>query len=165
MISLLYNVFLNRFFNISFFYTSKSLFSFLYNFAIYIYYSNGNYEAFARQSPARDQQTLRRIAREEFAHARHLMAVYYLITGRCYQTAVDCGRIYVGGHCAALRQRYHEEACGGFNYLRAAEGTTDPCLQKILTELSEEEYRHARQLTALLEQAMNGSCARRGMGV
>ena len=31
------------------------------------------------------------------------------------------------------------EACGGLNYAQAADGTTDPCLQRIFNELSREE--------------------------
>ena len=40
------------------------------------------------------------------------------------------------------------------NYLRAADGTTDPCLSRLLTELGEDEYRRADQLLALLERGM-----------
>ena len=36
------------------------------------------------------------------------------------------------GYCAALRERYHEEVCGGFNYRRASQETLDPCLQQLL---------------------------------
>ena len=63
-------------------------------------------------------------------------------------------RIYIGRWCAALRQRYHEEACGGFNYARAADGTTDICLAKILNEMSVDEYRHAGEMMSMLERAL-----------
>lgn len=112
------------------------------------------YLAFARQAPSWTRQMLREFAAEEGAHARRLMAVYYLITGTCYTAAVNCERIWVGAWCMALRQRYHAEACGGLNYIRAAEGTTDPCLAKLLTELSEDEYRHASRILAMLERTM-----------
>ena len=89
----------------------------------------------------------------------------YLITGQCRPEIVDCQRIYVGSWCPALRQRYHEEACAGFNYLRAAEGTTDPCLQKAYRRLSEESYQQSEWITELLEKALSTSCGRPGMGV
>jgi len=112
------------------------------------------YTAFARQAPSWARQTLRDIAAEEAAHAKRLMAVNYLITGSCYQPAIGDERIYVGSLCMALRTRYHEEVCGAMNYARAADGTTDPCLERLLRELSEEEYSHADRLLAMLERAM-----------
>ena len=116
-----------------------------------------HYTAFARQVPAGARTVLQKLAAEEAEHARMLMAVYYLITGKCYQPHVSCDRVYIGPYCPALRERYHAEACGGFNYIRAAEETTDPCLRKLLTELSESEYRHANTVLALLEKALGRS--------
>ena len=113
-----------------------------------------HYTAFARQAPAGARTALQKLAAEEAEHARMLMAVYYLITGKCYQPHVSCDRVYIGPYCPALRERYHAEACGGFNYIRAAEETTDPCLRKLLTELSESEYRHANTVLVLLEKAL-----------
>ena len=113
-----------------------------------------HYTAFARQAPAGARTVLQKLAAEEAEHARMLMAVYYLITGKCYQPHVSCDRVYIGPYCPALRERYHAEACGGFNYIRAAEETTDPCLRKLLTELSESEYRHANTVLTLLEKAL-----------
>ncbi|QNL43662.1 ferritin-like domain-containing protein [Oscillibacter hominis] len=113
------------------------------------------YLAFARQAPnASAGRTLREIAADEAGHAKRLLAVYYLITGECFRPAFSSERISIGPWCAALRGRYHEEACGGFNYIRAAEGTTDPCLSRLLTQLSEDEYRHADRMLALLERAL-----------
>lgn len=112
------------------------------------------YLALVRQAPTWARQRLRDIAADEGAHARRLMAVHYLITGGCYRPAVSCERIYIGRWCAALRQRYHEEACGGFNYARAADGTTDICLAKILNEMSADEYRHAGEMMSMLERAL-----------
>ena len=112
------------------------------------------YMSFARQAPSWARQVLWDTAADEGGHARRLMAVYYLITGECYRPALACGSICVGAFCPALRSRYHEEACGGLNYIRAAEGTTDPCLVKLLTELSQDEYRHADRMMELLERAL-----------
>ena len=123
------------------------------------------YLAFSRQAPVSARQLLRSIAQDEGGHARRLMAVYYLITGRCYRPSVSCDRVYIGAWCPALRERYHEEACGWMNYIRAAEGTADPCLQKVFREMAEEQERLSRMLTELLGRALNGACGPGGTGV
>ena len=111
--------------------------------------------ALSRQAPnAQAARTLRAMAAEEGSHARRLLAVYYLITGQCYQPGIPCGRTCTGSWCAALREQYHQAACSGFNYIRAAEGTTDPCLSRLLTELSQQEYRQADQLLSMLERSL-----------
>ena len=112
--------------------------------------------ALGRQAPAWARQRLREQAAEEGGHARRLMAVYYLISGSCYRPALPGGPVCPGRWCAALRERYHAAACGGRNYARAAEETTDPCLSRLLKELSGEEYRHADQLLAMLERSLKG---------
>ena len=112
------------------------------------------YQTLARQAPSWARQQLRDIAADEGSHARRLMAVYFLITGECYRPIISCDRIYLPGWCAALRERYHEEACGGLNYARAAEGTTDPCLARLLDELSADEYRHADTMLRMLERSL-----------
>ncbi|WP_295580275.1 ferritin-like domain-containing protein [uncultured Oscillibacter sp.] len=112
------------------------------------------YLALARQAPTWARQRLRDIAADEGGHARRLMAVYYLITATCYRPNVSCERIYIGRWCPALRERYHAEACNGLNYARAADGTTDVCLAKLLKELSADEYRHAGELMSLLERGL-----------
>lgn len=112
------------------------------------------YQALARQAPPWARQQLRDIAADESGHARRLLAVYFLITGECYRPTIHCDRICLPGWCAALRERYHEEACGGMNYARAAEGTTDPCLARLLDELSADEYRHANTMLRMLERSL-----------
>ena len=112
------------------------------------------YQTLARRAPAWARQQLRDIAADEGGHARRLLAVYFLITGECYRPIISCDRIYLPGWCAALRERYHEEACGGLNYVRAAEGTTDPCLARLLKELSADEYRHADTMLRMLERSL-----------
>lgn len=123
------------------------------------------YQAMLRTAPAAARPTLRELMARKQAHGRYLGALLYLITGQSRLETPDCQRIYTGSWCPALRQRYHEEACAGFNYLRAAEGTTDPCLQKAYQRLSEESYQQAEWVTGLLEKALGPSCARPGMGV
>ena len=72
--------------------------------------------------------------------------------------AAACSARAVGAE--ELRRSYHEEACGGLNYARTADGTTDVCLVKLLNELSEDEYRHAERLMTLLERSLGrqGNC-------
>ena len=66
-----------------------------------------------------------------------------------------CGVFCPGRWAEELRRSYHEEACGGLNYARTADSTTDVCLVKLLNELSEDEYRHAELLMKLLGRKMN----------
>ena len=112
------------------------------------------YLALVQQAPAWARQRLREMAAEQACHARRLMAVHYLITGECYRPVVRCEHLYVGRWCPALRQRYHEEACNGFNYARAADGTTDICLAQILSSMSTDAYRHAGELLGMLERSL-----------
>lgn len=114
------------------------------------------YQAMMRQAPSWARQRIRDIGVAEGEHARRLMAVYYLITGECYQPAIMTSRICAGHWCAALRERYHEAACNGLNYARAADETTDQCLSRLLQELSAEEYRHADMVLAMLQRSLKG---------
>ncbi len=114
------------------------------------------YLALSRQAPAWARQRIRDLAAESAGRARRLMAVYYLITGGCYQAAVSRDRIFTGAWCPALRERYHVEACNAMNYYRAAEGTTDPCLARLLKDLGEESYRDADVLLTMLERSLGG---------
>ena len=113
------------------------------------------YTALLRRAPAWAQPMVQRLAEEEGRHAKRLMAVYYLITGKCYCPAIPCGCIRIEHWCPALRQRYHAEACGALNYARSADETTDICLKRIFTDLSQEEYRHADTISRLLERSLH----------
>ena len=112
------------------------------------------YLALARQAPVWARQTLREIAEDEGAHARRLLSARYLITGQCYRPNMVQGQLCMGDWCGALRQCYHEEACGGFNYARTADSTSDVCLTRLLNELSSDEYRHAERVMSLLERSL-----------
>ena len=112
------------------------------------------YLMLARQAPAWARQTLREIAEDEGAHARRLLSARYLITGQCYRPNMVQGQLCMGDWCGALRQCYHEEACGGFNYARTADSTSDVCLTRLLNELSSDEYRHAERVMSLLESSL-----------
>lgn len=112
------------------------------------------YLALVRQGPSWSKNAFREMAAEHEAEAKRLMAIYYLITASCYKVAMNCDKIWIGPLCPALRERYHVEACCGMNYMRAAEGTTDPCLVRLLTELSEDAYRRADRILAMLERTV-----------
>lgn len=99
------------------------------------------------------------MAEEENGHAGGFMAAG--ISHRpAYRPNLVCGVFCPGRWAEELRRSYHEEVCGGLNYARTADGTTDVCLVKLLNELSEDEYRHAERLMALLERSLGrqGNC-------
>ena len=109
----------------------------------------------ARRAPtAEARQVFRAIASDEGRHARRLLAAVYLITGERYCPAICYPPLRCDGYCAALRDRYHEEACGGYNYRRASQETLDPCLQQLLLAFSQDEYRHANAMLCLLSGVM-----------
>lgn len=109
----------------------------------------------ARRAPtAEARQVFRAIASDEGRHARRLLAAVYLITGERYCPAICYPPLRCDGYCAALRERYHEETCGGFNYRRASQETLDPCLQQLLLAFSQDEYRHANAMLCLLSGVM-----------
>lgn len=109
----------------------------------------------ARRAPtAEARQVFRAIASDEGRHARRLLAAVYLITGERYCPAICYPPLRCDGYCAALRERYHEEVCGGFNYRRASQETLDPCLQQLLLAFSQDEYRHANVMLCLLSGVM-----------
>lgn len=109
----------------------------------------------AQRAPtAEARQVFRAIASDEGRHARRLLAAVYLITGERYCPAICYPPLRCDGYCAALRERYHEEVCGGFNYHRASQETLDPCLQQLLLAFSQDEYRHANAMLCLLSGVM-----------
>lgn len=109
----------------------------------------------ARRAPtAEARQMFRAIASDEGRHARRLLAAVYLITGERYCPAICYPPLRCDGYCAALRERYHEEVCSGFNYRRASQETLDPCLQQLLLAFSQDEYRHANAMLCLLSGVM-----------
>lgn len=97
---------------------------------------------------------LRRIASEKQAAARELGAAHYLITGACYTPSITVEHTQWSCLSQALRSCYHQEACNGFNYQRSADGTTDPCLAKLLNRLGEQAYRRAEDVMDLLSKVL-----------
>ncbi len=103
-----------------------------------------------RVYPENVRQLLQRIARERSAAVRQLKAAYYLITGTCHAPTITLEQSC--RHCLqeALRACYHQEACTGLNYQRAADETDDPCLQKLFTQLSRQAYCRAEDVLTVL---------------
>lgn len=112
------------------------------------------YLTLSRQAPPWARQTLRELAEDEGGHAQRLEAVCYLITGRQICLPAFREQPRMENWTAALRGCYHEEVCTAMNYARSADSTPDVCLSRLLTALSEEEYRHADRLLALLERSL-----------
>lgn len=97
---------------------------------------------------------LRRIANDKQCAARDMCTAYYLITGQCYTPAISVEQMQWDSLAAALRSCYHQEACNGFNYARAADGTADLCLQKLFTKLSQQSYKRADEVMCALGQVL-----------
>lgn len=93
---------------------------------------------------------LRRIAAEKHEAAQSLKTAYYLITGSCYENLISIDHMRWNSLCDALRSCYHQEACNAFNYQRAAEETIDPCLGKLLSDLSKKAFARADAVMELL---------------
>lgn len=101
----------------------------------------------------RNQQAarlMRQAASEKRAAAKELCAAYYLITGERYSPAITVEHLQWEDLTQALRSCYHQEACNGLNYQRAADETLDVCLQKLFTKLGEQSYRRAEEVMDLL---------------
>ena len=92
----------------------------------------------------------RRVGREKHAAARELSGAYYLITGTCYTPSVTVERTCWCNLAEALRSCYHQEACAGLNYSRAADETTDKCLTDLFNKLSMQSYQRAEDVMILL---------------
>lgn len=113
----------------------------------------GRRYAMALASGVRQQsmvRLLRRIAAEKLAAAQELCAAYYLTTGNRYRSAVAVEHMQFGSLAEAMRSLYHQEACSGLNYQRAADETMDPCLQRLFTQLGKQSYQHADDIMVLL---------------
>lgn len=118
-----------------------------------------SYRQLARCAPNRAAQTaLRELSSAACMRSRELSAGYYLITGQTKQASTAAVVLPRQPYRVLLRDRYHAAACNGLNYTRAAEGTTDPCLQRLLNRFSEENYSAADTLLRLLAQIQTRGC-------
>lgn len=97
---------------------------------------------------------LRAMAAEKMTAAQSLKTAYYLITGTCYENTISIDHMRWNSLADALRTAYHQEACNGFNYQRAADEIIDTCLQKILTRLSREAFHRADAILELLSHIL-----------
>ena len=97
---------------------------------------------------------LRTLAQEKRDAAQELKTAYFLITGSCYENVMSIDHMRWNSLADALRSCYHQEACNGFNYRRAADETVDTCLQKILGRLSAQAFARADALMELLGQIL-----------
>ena len=95
---------------------------------------------------------LRQMALEKQEHLRQLTAAYYLTTGSRYVPVVQIQAPAEGNFCQALRGAYHEAACLGLNYLRAADGTADLCLEHMFQKMGRASFHQADQLLRLVSQ-------------
>ncbi len=112
------------------------------------------YRTLARRVNGEARNIFSHLAEEKASAASQQMAAYYLITGECYRpviAAMDTQRL---AYCPMLRRQYHEEACAGFNYARAADETTDTCLAELWRELSGKAYHAAEVILRLLAKKM-----------
>ena len=112
------------------------------------------YRHYARCAPPPARRTRLRMADDELSHARTLLSAHYLMTGKYYQPPTAAGEELPLPWCQLLRELYHQEACGGWEYARAAEETEDVCLRDIFRQLSRTEYGHAAGLLRLLENSL-----------
>ena len=95
-------------------------------------------------------QLFRRFASEKQAAAREMCGAYYLITGSRYSSSITVEHMHWASLAEALRSCYHQEACSGLNYARAAEETLDRCLTELFNKLSEQAYQRAEDVMTLL---------------
>ena len=83
---------------------------------------------------------------------RRLSAVIFLVEGCWGERPQPLSRTRLRSFAEGLRTAYHLEVCGAQNYERAAEGTTDVCLIRILQQLSQEKYARADRILKLLSE-------------
>lgn len=110
--------------------------------------------ALGKTAPVWARGALRDLAAGSMGRARRLMAVWYLITGEAYCPAVSVDAVRVGRWGPALRERYHDAACLAVRYGQAAETMGDPCLGRLLWELSAAGYAGASELLRLVERSV-----------
>lgn len=111
------------------------------------------YLTYARCGPNYARRRLQMMAADEERHARRLMTVYYLTTGRCYKAAIPACPTGISAWCPLLRQLYQRENCGAQRYEEGAAAMEDVCLREIFLELAADERCHGRQILQFLEKS------------
>ena len=104
----------------------------------------------ATASPRGSHRTKRRIC--AWIGLLCLAAVIFLVEGYWVEKEQMLPRPRLRGLEEGLRTAYHLEICGAQNYERAAEGTTDACLSRILRQFAQEKYTRADRILKLLSQ-------------
>ena len=112
------------------------------------------YRTLARRVNGEARNIFSHLAEEKSSAASRQMAAYYLVTGECYRPPISVSSGERLAYCPMLRRQYHEEACGGFNYARAADETTDTCLAALWREMSESAYHAAEVILKLRAKKM-----------
>ena len=106
-----------------------------------------------RRSPSTlSAAVLEQLVRGGAEICRRLSAVIFLVEGYWGEKPQPLPRTRVRGFAEGLRSAYHLEICGAQNYERAAEGTTDACLSRILRQFAQEKYTRADRILKLLSQ-------------
>ena len=107
-----------------------------------------------RQSRGERAALLRRLAERSLSRVRRLAAAVYLITGEYSRPALPSLAPQALSWPQLLRESYHDEICGRFNYMRAADETLDPCLAGLFRSLGEEAGDQAEELFRELARLM-----------
>lgn len=92
-----------------------------------------------------------RMAGEKGAAAQRLRTACFLITGSRRAPSLTVEPRGFSCLADALRSCYHQEACVALRYRRAAHGTEDVCLQRLLQELGDQAFRRADAVMELLQ--------------
>ena len=93
-------------------------------------------------------------AARSLSRVRRLAAAVYLITGEYSRPALPSLAPQALSWPQLLRESYHDEICGRFNYMRAADETLDPCLAGLFRSLGEEAGDQAEELFRELARLM-----------
>ena len=107
----------------------------------------------ARAPDAKSRAAMERLAREGEHILRQLSATYFLIADSFPQIERPkvCGSLPCWTE--GLRSLYYAEVCGGVNYARAARGTSDPCLIRILHDLGDLKGDRANTVLQLIAKS------------
>jgi rubrerythrin len=115
----------------------------------YLYYT-----ILSRRAPtANGRRIFRNIAAAEMKHARLWASAYFLIIGKRYfPTRSMVGPVKVPtNYSQALRERYMSESADALKYRQFAAGTTDHCLKRMATDISDDERQHAQDILGLIQ--------------
>lgn len=113
------------------------------------------YETYRARVPQSERALFTDLAEQCREHLRRMQAVIYLISGECYALSRNISVPEYTKYCDLLRYCYHEQTCGSFNYLRTSQTTNDPCLRKIMAQISAEDAAQADAILKRLGEYIN----------